>query len=165
MESLRQWSVMSYRHTITERVQFADTDMAGIVHFSNFFRYMERVEHDFFRSLDLSIREDPAKIPEQECVGWPRVHAACDYKAPLFFEEQFTMELLVEEVRTKTVRYLIRFWKLTGELCAEGCIIAACVRRDPVTGRMKAVEIPARCLAKIEVAPAELLATASAPNG
>ncbi len=78
---------MSYRHTFTERVQFADTDMAGIVHFSNFFRYMERVEHDFFRSLELSIREDPAKIAAEECVGWPRVHASCDYKSPLFFEE------------------------------------------------------------------------------
>ena len=74
------------------------------------------------------------------------------------------MELLVEEIRSKTVRYLIRFWKLTGELCAEGRIIAACVRRDANTGKMKAVEIPARCLAKIEVAPAELLAVASAPS-
>ncbi|MCX6855965.1 MAG: thioesterase family protein [Verrucomicrobia bacterium] len=155
---------MSFRHTLTERVQFADTDMAGIVHFSNFFRYMERVEHDFFRSLELSIREDPAKIPEAECVGWPRVHASCDYKAPLFFEEQFTMELLVEEVRSKTVRYMIRFWKLTGELCAEGRIIAACVRRDPATGKMKAVEIPSRCLAKIQTAPSELLTSAVSPK-
>jgi acyl-CoA thioester hydrolase len=161
---LRHSFTMSYRHTLTERVQFADTDMAGIVHFSNFFRYMERVEHDFFRLLELSIREDPAKIPAEECVGWPRVHASCDYKAPLFFEEQFTMELIVEEIRSKTVRYLIRFWKLTGELCAEGRIIAACVRRDADTGKMKAVEIPARCLAKIAVAPAELLAAVSAPS-
>lgn len=148
---------MSYRHTISDRVQFADTDMAGIVHFSNFFRYMERVEHDFFRTLELSIREDPAKIPAEECVGWPRVHASCDYRAPLFFEEVFTMELLIEEVRTKTVRYLIRFWKNDGSLSAEGHLVAACVRRDKATGKMKAVEIPARIAAKLQAAPAEML--------
>ena len=141
---MRQSCGMSHRHTLLERVQFADTDMAGIVHFSNFFRFMERVEHDFFRSLDLSIREDPAKIPEAECVGWPRVHASCDYKAPLFFEEQFTMELLVEEVRRKTLHYLIRFWKNSGELCAEGRIIAACVRRyiARIAHNRLAIDIP-----------------------
>jgi acyl-CoA thioester hydrolase len=33
---------------ITRRVEFSETDMAGIVHFSNFFRYMETAEHAFF---------------------------------------------------------------------------------------------------------------------
>jgi acyl-CoA thioester hydrolase len=148
---------MPYRHTLTDRVQFADTDMAGIVHFSNFFRYMERVEHDFFRALGMSIWDGHNDVADGERIGWPRVHASCDYKAPLRFEEQFTMELLVEEVRKKTLRYRIHFWKKNGELCAEGCIIAACVQRDRVTGQMKAVEIPARILEKVEQAPAELL--------
>lgn len=152
---------MPHRHTLTERVQFADTDMAGIVHFSNFFRYMERVEHDFFRALGMSIWDGHNAVPDAERVGWPRVHASCDYKAPLRFEEEFTMELLVEEVRKKTLRHLIRFWKQDGTLCAEGRIIAACVQRDPATGKMKAVEIPARILENIEPAPPELLGGAS----
>ncbi len=29
------------RFVTTRRVEFIDTDMAGIVHFTNFFRYME----------------------------------------------------------------------------------------------------------------------------
>jgi hypothetical protein len=55
---------MAHRFTCTERVQFSDTDMAGIVHFSNFFRYMERVEHAFFRSLGFSI-VDPGTLSQQ----------------------------------------------------------------------------------------------------
>lgn len=149
---------MPHRHTLTDRVQFADTDMAGIVHFSNFFRYMERVEHDFFRAIGMSIWDGHNEVPDGERVGWPRVHASCDYKAPLHFEEEFTMELIVEEVRRKSLRYLIRFWKKDGTLSAEGRIIAACVQRDKATGKMKAVDIPERILAKIEAAPAELLA-------
>jgi acyl-CoA thioester hydrolase len=146
---------MAQRFTCTERVQFSDTDMAGIVHFSNFFRYMERVEHAFFRSIGFSIVDPPTQSDER--VGWPRVHASCDYFSPLRFEEEFECELLVEEVRGKVIRYLIRFWKADGELAAEGRITAACVRREPTTGKMKAIEIPQRFRDKIEAAPAEML--------
>ena len=158
---LRQSWNMAFRHTLTDRVQFADTDMAGIVHFSNFFRYMERVEHDFFRAQGMSIWDGHNEVADVERVGWPRVHASCDYKAPLRFEEEFTMELLVEEVRRKTIRYIIRFWKQDGVLAAEGVIVAACVQRDKTTGRMKAVDIPARILAKVEAAPQDALSLPS----
>jgi len=150
-----------HRHTLTDRVQFADTDMAGIVHFSNFFRYMERVEHDFFRALGMSIWDKSPAIPVEERVGWPRVHISCDFKAPLVFEEEFTMELLVEEIRSKTIRYVIRFWKQDGTLSAEGKLVAASVRRDPATGKMKAVDIPERIRSKITTAPPELLTLGS----
>lgn len=146
---------MAHRFVCTDRVHFSDTDMAGIVHFSNFFRYMERVEHAFFRSLGFSI-VDPADAGAER-VGWPRVHASCDYMAPLHFEEEFECELLVEEVRSKVLRHLIRFWKMDRTLAAEGRITAACVRRDPMTHKMKAVEIPQRFRDKIEAAPPELL--------
>lgn len=154
---------MRHRHLLRDRVQFADTDMAGIVHFSNFFRYMERVEHDFFRSLGLSIWDGHNEVAAGERVGWPRVHASCDYRAPLHFEEEFVMELLVEEVRVRTVRYRVRFWKLDGVLAAEGAIVAACVQREAATGRMKAVPIPERLRSHITAAPGELLAAPMAP--
>ena len=146
---------MAHLFEITERVQFSDTDMAGIVHFSNFYRYMERAEHAFFRSLGLSI-VDPAHHGEER-VGWPRVHAACDYFLPLKFEDEVRIELLVEEVRSKVIRYLFRFWRMDGELAAEGRFTAACVRKDPATGKMKAVSIPERIHSRIEAAPAEML--------
>lgn len=144
---------MACRFEITERVQFSETDMAGIVHFSNFFRYMERVEHAFFRSLGMSIFEHGG-----DKVAWPRVHASCDYMAPLKFEEEFRVELLVEEVRDKVIRHLIRLWHLDGTLAGEGRLTVACVRKDPDSGKMKAVSIPDRIRSKIEAASAEMLA-------
>lgn len=147
----------AYRYVYNDRVQFSDTDMAGIVHFSNFFRFMERAEHAFFRSINLSIWEGAGEVVPAERVGWPRVHASCDYHAPLFFQEEFEMELLVEEIRSKAIRYLIRCWNAKGTLIAEGRMAAACVRKDPTTGRMKALPIPDRIRALIEVAPEEKL--------
>jgi acyl-CoA thioester hydrolase len=42
---------MAFEYKVRRRVEFSETDMAGIVHYSNFFRYMEAAEHEFFRSL------------------------------------------------------------------------------------------------------------------
>ena len=46
---------MPYEFQLSRRVEFSDTDMAGIMHFSNFFRFMEAAETAFLRSLGLSV--------------------------------------------------------------------------------------------------------------
>ena len=46
---------MAYEFKATRRVEFSDTDMAGIVHYANFFRFMETAEHGFYRSLGFSV--------------------------------------------------------------------------------------------------------------
>ena len=62
---------MPYEHTSTRRIEFSETDMAGLVHFSNFFRYMETAERDFFEAAGVElINTQPGKL-----VGWPRVRA------------------------------------------------------------------------------------------
>ena len=51
---------MPYEFKLTRRIEFAETDMAGIVHFANFYRMMEVTEHAFFRSLGFSLHgHDP----------------------------------------------------------------------------------------------------------
>ena len=75
----------------TRRVEFNETDLAGIVHFSNFFRYMETVEGAFYRSFGQSVILRGAAEP----LGLPRVHADCDYLKPLRFEDLIEMHLLV----------------------------------------------------------------------
>ena len=63
---------MPYEFKLVRRVEFIETDMAGIVHYSNFFRYMEAAETAFIRSLWFSIWTLQAEPP----VGWPRVLVA-----------------------------------------------------------------------------------------
>ena len=46
---------MTTPFTTTRRVEFGDTDMAGIMHFANFFRFMESAETSFLHSLGLSV--------------------------------------------------------------------------------------------------------------
>jgi YbgC/YbaW family acyl-CoA thioester hydrolase len=148
---------MVYEFKLSRHVDFVETDMAGIMHFSNFFRFMEATETAFFRSLGLSI------FPESpdEAVGWPRVHADCDFKHPLRFEDLVEIHLLVREKREKSIAYTFIFRKLNDKPVREvarGSVVTACVTRDKVSGRMMAVPIPREIADVIEVAPIELLA-------
>src|ERR1017187_10441743 len=144
---------MAYEHRIVREVEFYHTDMAGIMHFSNFYRFMEAAEHAFFRSLGLSIHTvDP------EPLGWPRVHADCDFSYPLRFEDSVEIQLLVREKREKSLVYSFIFRKVSGEPqreVARGTLAVACVTLDSATGKMRAVPIPKAIADKIEAAPPE----------
>ena len=48
-------AVMPAGFAYRRRVQFAETDLAGLVHFSMFFRYMEEAEHALWRAAGLTI--------------------------------------------------------------------------------------------------------------
>ena len=146
---------MPYEFKSTRRVEFADTDLAGIAHFSVFYRYMESVEHEFFRSLGFSI---DTVLPEGK-FGWPRVHASCDFRAPLKFEDEARVHLVVKEKRSKSLTYEFRFTKHEGDRIidvATGTVTAVCVTYDEVENRMRAVTIPASINQLIEPAPPEL---------
>jgi len=126
--------------------------MAGLMHFSNFFRFMETAEHGFYRSLGFSVimaETDPR-------LGWPRVHAECDYKRPLRFEDLVEIQLLVKEKGTKSISYVFRFWKLNEEPkveVARGLLTIVCVAHQ-AGGKMGSVPIPPEIAEKIERAPA-----------
>lgn len=147
---------MPFEHRIRRRVEFSETDMAGIMHYSNYFKFMETAEHDFFRSLGFSIVTRQIDPP----VGWPRVRAWCDFKSPLHFEDEVEVQLLVENKRSKSIAYLFRFLSATPSgirETARGGLTVVCVRRQS-DGTMKSVHIPPELAACIEVAPAALLA-------
>lgn len=145
---------MPYEFKLTRRVEFAETDMAGIVHFSNFFRMMEAAEHAFFRSLGFSIHGHD----KGTTTGWPRVSASCDYRAPLRFEEEVEIHLLVAEVRSRSIRYQFIFRKpAEGIEVARGQVAAVCATVDKTTGKLAPVAIPEAIRAAITPAPAEIL--------
>lgn len=145
---------MPYQFKIRRMVEFSDTDMAGIVHHAVYFRYMEAAEHAFFRSLGLTVA--PPKTPAS--VGWPRVHTEADFSAPLRFEDEVEIQLLVAEKKSKALTYAFRLRKLNAPKpheVARGKITVVCIKMS--NGLMKATSIPKAIADKIQVAPARLL--------
>lgn len=121
---------------ITKRVEFRDTDAAGIAHFTTFFGYMEEAEHAMLRQLGIKVMTaDPGGT-----ISWPRVSAHCDFRAPIRFDEELDVVVRVEELGEKSVKYGIRF--LCDEtLIAEGYMVAACCRIAP-DEKPKSITIP-----------------------
>ena len=146
---------MPYEFTVQRRVEFSETDLAGIVHFSNFFRYMEAAEHAFYRSLGFSATLDHLDPP----LGLPRVRVECEYRHPLRFEDTVEVHMLVKAKRAKVITYLFRFGNLSATpvvQAAHGSMTVVCVVRQR-DGSFAATGLPAEIASRIEVAPAELL--------
>jgi acyl-CoA thioester hydrolase len=119
------------------RVQFSETDMAGIVHFANFYRWMEETEHEYFRSRGLKIMQT---LPDGQVLGWPRVSASCNYSAPARYEDEIDCRLDVERVGVRSVTYLIEFWRGATKLAA-GRMKTACCLCHP-DGTLTSVDLP-----------------------
>lgn len=139
-ESLRR-AMPTYR--TTRRVEFRDTDAAGIMHFSAFFTCMESVEHEFLRHVGLSVM-----TPEGDgLVSWPRVSASCDFRSGARFEDVLEVELSIGRLGGKSVTYLYLI-DIAGRRVAEGRIVAACVRMAHGSP-MRGIAIPAGILEKL----------------
>jgi YbgC/YbaW family acyl-CoA thioester hydrolase len=145
---------VSQPFSLRRRVAFSETDLAGIVHFSNILRYAEDAEHAFFRSLGHSVKPRPG---DGRSLGYPRLKAAFRFFSPLHFEEEFEVRVLVREVRERSLTYGFEIHALGDaepRLCARGTMTAVCVE-GVGTGKVVAVPIPSGLRAKLEVAPEE----------
>lgn len=142
---------MTAQFVMRRRVEFSDTDMAGIVHFSSYYRYMEQTEHAFFRSLGLSIMETR---PDGTVIGWPRVSASCSFEAPARFEDELDVHLIVERKGVKSLTMRYEFHR-AGQRIAHGRMkIACCICRH--NAPLESIPIPEHIDRLIaESAPAE----------
>ena len=146
---------MAHTFSTTRRVEFAETDMAGIVHFSNFFRFMEATEHAFFRSLGIGLHVEQ---PGSMC-GWARVNATCSYLRPAHYEDLLEITLVVSEKSAKSLGYCFTFrvldaqTKRAGEVIAEGALKVVHVAKAQGEARMRAADMPPDVARLIDVAP------------
>jgi YbgC/YbaW family acyl-CoA thioester hydrolase len=134
-------------HTLARRVQFYETDAGGIVHFSNYFRYMEEAEHALWRAAGLSIHERDAEY------GWPRVHAAFDYHRPLRFEEDFEVRIRIVAIEEKRISYRCLLTRGGTKIATGHCTIACATRRP--NEPMRGMAIPPGIRSRLAVAPAQ----------
>ncbi len=138
---------MAYEIHKKRRVEFADTDAAGILHFANYFRYMEEVEHAFFRSIGFSVVHDY----EGTTYSWPRLSCQCDFSLPVRFEDELDVHLRIARVGTKSATFDYTFRRQSEEV-ARGQLIAACCIMHP-DRRIEGVRIPNHLRENMEVAP------------
>jgi acyl-CoA thioester hydrolase len=127
-------------YTLRRRVNFYEVDQAGIVHFSNFYRYMEEAEYGLWRSAGVSLQPTPE-------YGFPRVAASFEFHAPLRFDEEFSVCLQIAHIGRTSLRYSCRISRGDTAI-ATGSMTLVCVS----PGTMRPVPLPPDRLAHVVVA-------------
>jgi YbgC/YbaW family acyl-CoA thioester hydrolase len=124
----------------TRRVQFADTDMAGIVHFATFFNYLEEAEHEMFRTCGTSIMQQQ---PDGSIIGWPRVAASCSFEAPARYDNVLEIRLAQLTVGSKSLTQLWEVWCDEKRLCRGELTTVCCLFRpgEPMASMAIPVEL------------------------
>ncbi|GJM25121.1 MAG: 4-hydroxybenzoyl-CoA thioesterase [Phycisphaerae bacterium] len=137
---------MAYTHKRT--VQFAETDMAGVMHFSNYFRIMEEAEHAFWRSMGHGVHVTDG----DKTISWPRVAVKCSYVAPVQFEEELTIKISVTKIgkRSLTMRY---DFKSNDRNVAHGEMKTVCC--EVSEGKFGSIDIPPHVRGLLEAHPAD----------
>jgi YbgC/YbaW family acyl-CoA thioester hydrolase len=138
---------MTYDYRHRRRIEFADTDNAGIVHFARFLCFAEEAEHAFLRSLGLKVHVEGDGF----AVGFPRLAVRCEYLRPARFEEEIEVHIWVRRKGRRSLTYQFQM-RRDEDLLAQGEVVAVCSRVWP-DGRVEGQALPAAFSAKIEEAP------------
>ena len=128
---------MSKTFSMKRRVEFMDTDTAGIVHFTTFFRYMETAEHELLRAEGVPIDE----LHDKRGIGWPRVSCSFEFKKPLKFAEEVEVHIQVAKLGRKSVTYVAEIVRGKEVLASGQSTCACCNMLDD--GGFETAEIPA----------------------
>lgn len=102
---------MSDEVRLVRRVELSETDLAGIVHFTNYLKWIEAAEAAFFEQVRLPLVTDSVESMQ----GWPRVEIAATYAAPLRFGDRVEVRLRLLEVRASALRWEAAFHKIDPE--------------------------------------------------
>ncbi len=130
--------------TTRRKIEFADTDMGGIVHFSRYFVFMETAEHLFLNELGTNVTLEH----EGYTLGWPRVAAACEYKSPARFGDVLEIRVRVRRRGEKSMTYEFSF-ATGGREVASGSMTSVCCRLGPA-GQVSSIPIPRFIAEKLE---------------
>ena len=134
---------MTQRYRTTRRVEFRDTDAAGMAHFSMFFVWMEQAEHELLRHLGLTVHT----ADESGIISFPRVASRCDFQRAVRFEDVVEIEIEVVRLGEKSVTYECSFTH-DGNPVASGQTTTVCCRfKDD--GHPTSVPIPDRIAKKL----------------
>lgn len=84
-----------YRH----KIQYYETDAQGIVHHSNYIRFMEEARIDFMEKCGFGYDK-----MEQAGVWSPVIAVSCDYKSPTRYPQTVDVEVKIAEMSALKVK-------------------------------------------------------------
>ena len=139
--------MMPYEYTIRRRVHFQDTDAAGIIHFANYFRYMEEAETEFLFHLG----ELAGVRPGDDFFVAPRVATSAEFLRPVRFGDILNVTIRCVSKGRSSIDYTYSF-TLDGVEVAKATLRAVCVAKGE-DGEFRSTPIPEALDRVLTVAP------------
>jgi len=110
------------QHLFPIRVYYEDTDMAGIVFYANYLKYIERARSDWVRVKGVDQRE----MKEQDGLVFAVRRVEADYLAPAHFDEELVVETRVITV-TGARLVMEQIVKRDSELLFQAVVTLVCI--------------------------------------
>jgi len=133
----------------TRRVEFADADMGGIVHFARYLVFMETAEHEFLRSLG----SDAFATRDGRTIGWPRVEVSCQYLSPAHYGDVLDIHLRIARKGQSSLTYAITI-STHSRLVARGRMSSVCCIMNDGEG-LESISMPESLSHRIEASPSQ----------
>lgn len=109
-------------HHFPVRVYYEDTDMAGIVYYANYLRYIERARSDWVRMMGI----DQARMKADEGLVFAVRRVEADYLSPARFDDELTVE--TETAAVSGARMVLDQKVLRGEeLLFQAMVTIVCI--------------------------------------
>lgn len=89
-------------HRIQIRVYYEDTDLAGIVYYANYLRFIERARTEWVRGLGI----DQSRLKAETGVVFAVRRVEADYLSPARFDDLLTVTTAPEVVRPASITVL-----------------------------------------------------------
>jgi 4-hydroxybenzoyl-CoA thioesterase len=126
-----------------KKIRFGETDAAGIVYYPNYYKMMDEATHEFFGAIGYST----STLMKEKNISIPLLEAHCQFKSPLFFEDEIRITTTVEILKSKVFKATHVFTR-GDQFIAEGYEVRAYASFE---NGVKAIEIPEEIKEKIRI--------------
>lgn len=129
-------------HTFTCRVYYEDTDLAGIVYYANYLKFIERARTEFVRAIGI----DQAELKENQGIVFAVRRVEADYLTPARFDDVLTVTTTVTGLTAARIHLQQTVAR------AETPIFDANVTLVALTGAGKPARLPATIRHALDIA-------------
>jgi len=109
-------------HRLTIRVYYEDTDLAGVVYYANYLRFIERGRSEALRDLGI----DQTALKRDLGVVFVVRRLSVDYLAPAVFDDVLEIRTRVTRLRGASVEMAQEVWR-AGECLNRAALTIACM--------------------------------------
>jgi len=107
-------------HQITIRVYYEDTDLAGVVYYANYLRFIERGRTEALRDLGL----DQTALKRDRGLVFVVRRLTIDYLAPAVFDDLLEVSTRITRLRGASIEMAQEVWRGADCLCRAAVTVA-----------------------------------------